>query len=76
MAEPLRVATILEHAAKWHADTEIVSRLPEGGIHRYTYAAANRRSKQLALALLKLGIETSDRVGTLAWNTHRHFELY
>ena len=76
MAEPLRVATILEHAAKWHADTEIVSRLPEGGIHRYTYAAANRRSKQLALALLKLGIETGDRVGTLAWNTHRHFELY
>ena len=76
MAEPLRVATILEHAAKWHADTEVVSRLPEGGIHRYTYAAANRRSKQLALALLKLGIETGDRVGTLAWNTHRHFELY
>ncbi|MBJ6111462.1 long-chain-fatty-acid--CoA ligase [Hymenobacter sp. BT523] len=76
MAEPLRVATIIEHAAKWHADTEIVSRRPEGGIHRYTYAAANARSKQLANALLKLGIENGDRVGTLAWNTHRHFELY
>ena len=76
MAEPLRVAAILEHAAKWHSDTEVVSRLPEGGIHRYTYAAANRRSKQLARALLKLGIENGDRVGTLAWNTHRHFELY
>ena len=76
MAEPLRVATIIEHAAKWHSDTEIVSRLPEGGIHRYTYADANHRSKQLAQALLKLGIENGDRVGTLAWNTHRHFELY
>ncbi|UOQ99396.1 3-(methylthio)propionyl-CoA ligase [Hymenobacter sp. 5317J-9] len=76
MAQPLRVATIIEHAAKWHADTEIVSRLPEGGIHRYTYAAANARSKQLANALLRLGIENGDRVGTLAWNTHRHFELY
>jgi fatty-acyl-CoA synthase len=76
MAEPLRVATIIEHAAKWHGDTEVVSRLPEGGIHRYTYADANRRSKQLAQALLKLGIENGDRVGTLAWNTHRHFELY
>ncbi|WP_216680427.1 3-(methylthio)propionyl-CoA ligase [Hymenobacter siberiensis] len=76
MAEPLRVATIIEHAAKWHGDTEIVSRLPEGGIHRYTYADANHRSKQLAQALLKLGIENGDRVGTLAWNTHRHFELY
>ena len=76
MADQLRVAGILEHAAKWHADTEIVSRLPEGGIHRYTYAAAHRRSKQLANALLRLGIENGDRVATLAWNTHRHFELY
>ncbi len=76
MAEPLRVATIIEHAAQWHADTEIVSRRPEGGIHRYTYADASHRSQQLAQALLALGIENGDRVGTLAWNTHRHFELY
>ena len=76
MAEPLRVASIIEHAAKWHSDTEIVSRLPEGGIHRYTYADAHRRSKQLAKALLHLGVANGDRVGTLAWNTHRHFELY
>ena len=67
MADQLRVAGILEHAAKWHADTEIVSRLPEGGVHRYTYAAAHGRSRQLANALLKLGIENGDRVGTLAY---------
>jgi acyl-CoA synthetase (AMP-forming)/AMP-acid ligase II len=76
MNEPLRIAGLLEHAAKWHSDTEIVSRLPEGGLHRYTYAAAHQRSKQLANALTELGIQTGDRVGTLAWNTHRHFELY
>ena len=76
MADQLRVAGLLEHAAKWHSDTEIVSRLPEGGLHRYGYAAAHGRSKQLANALRKLGIADGDRVGTLAWNTHRHFELY
>ncbi|TPG67592.1 3-(methylthio)propionyl-CoA ligase [Hymenobacter nivis] len=76
MHAPLRVAALLEHAAKWHADTEIVSRLPEGGLFRYTYADAHRRSKQLAKALLRLGVAPGDRVGTLAWNTHRHFELY
>ncbi|WP_046245611.1 3-(methylthio)propionyl-CoA ligase [Hymenobacter terrenus] len=76
MADQLRVASVLEHVAKWHGDTEIVSRLPEGSIHRYTYAAARQRSKQLAQALLKAGIQNGDRVGTLAWNTHRHFELY
>jgi fatty-acyl-CoA synthase len=76
MADQLRVAGIIEHAAKWHATAEIVSRLPEGGLHRYTYVDARGRSKQLANALLKLGVAAGDRVGTLAWNTHRHFELY
>jgi acyl-CoA synthetase (AMP-forming)/AMP-acid ligase II len=76
MPTQLRIAAVIEHAAKWHADTEIVSRLPEGGLHRYTYAAAHERAKQLANALLSLGISTGDRIGTLAWNTHRHFELY
>ncbi|OGX81601.1 3-(methylthio)propionyl-CoA ligase [Hymenobacter coccineus] len=76
MHAPLRVAALLEHAAKWHADTEIVSRLPEGGLFRYTYAAADARARRLAGALGRLGVQPGDRVGTLAWNTHRHFELY
>ncbi|WP_426490784.1 hypothetical protein [Hymenobacter sp. 102] len=33
MNTPLRIEGLLEHAEKWHADTEIVSRLPEGGLH-------------------------------------------
>src|SRR5437588_10612114 len=73
---PLLISGILQHAANFHADTEIVSRLVDGSIHRYTYADAERRSRQLAQALLKLGIRPGDRVGTLAWNTFRHFELY
>ena len=73
---PLLISAILAHAAAYHRDTEIVSRTVEGAIHRYTYAEAERRSKQLARALLRLGIKPGDRVATLAWNTFRHFELY
>jgi len=73
---PLLISAILVHAATYHRDTEIVSRTVEGAIHRYTYAEAERRSKRLARALLRLGIKPGDRVGTLAWNTFRHFELY
>src|SRR5438094_1873930 len=73
---PLLVSSIITHAAIYHRDTEIVSRTVEGPIHRYTYAEAERRSKRLARALLRLGIRPGDRVGTLAWNTFRHFELY
>ena len=73
---PLLVTACLQHAANYHADTEIVSRSVEGPIHRYTYADAERGARRLAQALLRLGIEPGDRVGTLAWNTWRHFELY
>jgi acyl-CoA synthetase (AMP-forming)/AMP-acid ligase II len=73
---PLLISAILAHAAAWHADTEIVSRGADGAMHRYTYAEAERRSKRLAQVLLRLGINPGDRVGTLAWNHYRHFELY
>jgi len=73
---PLLVTACLQHAANYHSDTEIVSRSVEGPIHRYTYAEAERNARRLARALTGLGVEPGDRVGTLAWNTWRHFELY
>jgi 3-(methylthio)propionyl---CoA ligase len=74
--QPLLVSMCLRHAANYHSDTEIVSRSVEGPIHRYTYAEAERGARKLAKSLLRLGIKPGDRVGTLAWNTRRHFELY
>ena len=73
---PLLIQQLIDHAAQNHGDTEIVSRTVEGGIHRYTYRDAQLRSKKVAEALLALGIEPGDRIGTLAWNGYRHFELY
>jgi fatty-acyl-CoA synthase len=73
---PLLISSIIRHAATYHGDVEIVSRTVEGPLHRYTYRDAERRSKQLANALVRFGIEPGDRVATLAWNTFRHFELY
>ncbi len=74
--QPLLVSTIIEHAARHHCDTEIVSRTVEGGIHRYTYGEAGVRARRAANALKTLQIQAGDRVGTLAWNGYRHFELY
>jgi fatty-acyl-CoA synthase len=76
MDRPLLVAPLLEYAARYHADTEIVTRSVEGPIHRVTYAEMHRRTQQLANALIALGIKPGDRVATLAWNTWRHMELY
>src|SRR5690348_11488034 len=77
MDEPLMISSILEHSATIHATTEVVARTPEaGGIHRTTYGEAHRRAKRLAQALIALGMRPGDRVGSLAWNTHHHFELF
>ncbi len=78
MERPLMISDILVHAARCHGDQEIVTRLPESGqIHRQGYAATHQRTKQLANALhKKLKVREGDRVATIAWNSHRHFELY
>jgi 3-(methylthio)propionyl---CoA ligase len=76
MDRPLLISSLIQYAAEYHSDTEIVTRTVEGPFHRYTYADAHARSKQLANAMTKLGIDMSDRVATIGWNTYRHFELY
>jgi len=76
MDEPLLISAILQHAARNHADTEIISRTVEAGIHRYGYADCSTRAKKLAQALSRLGVGAGDRIGTLAWNGFRHLELY
>ena len=76
MTMPLMITSLIKHADAFHGDAEIVSRLPEGVIHRCTYSEAHRRARQLANALTSLGVKTGERIGTLAWNTHRHFEIY
>ncbi|WP_197418315.1 3-(methylthio)propionyl-CoA ligase [Paucibacter sp. KCTC 42545] len=76
MAMPLLISSLIKHAARHAGETEIVSKRVEGDIHRYTWAAAERRSRQLAQALARLGCEPGDRVATLAWNGYRHLEIY
>jgi fatty-acyl-CoA synthase len=76
METPLLISSLIEHAGRVHRDQEIVSRTVEGPIHRYTWLAARNRSRQLAQALESSGITTGERIGTLAWNTYRHLELY
>ncbi len=70
------ISSLIDHAATFHGDTELVSRLPEGNIRRTTWREVGERSKQVANALAELGVERGDRVATLAWNSDRHLALY
>ena len=40
MDRPLLIGALIQYAAEYHGDTEIVTRTTEGPIHRYTYAEA------------------------------------
>ena len=76
MDRPLLVSSLIEYAAEIHGDGMVVSQRVEGGIHRYGYRDARARIAQLAHALRGLGVQEGDRVATMAWNGHRHFEIY
>jgi fatty-acyl-CoA synthase len=73
---PLTVDKILDHAARWHGEREIVTRSIEGPIVRTTWVEVHARAKRLSNALLGLGIRPGDRVATLAWNSARHIEAW
>ncbi len=72
----LTLTSIMTHARRQHAEGEIVSVSADQPLHRYRYRDAFARTAQLAAALCRLGAKRGDRIGTLAWNDHRHLELY
>jgi 3-(methylthio)propionyl---CoA ligase len=74
--QALLISKLIEFAERNHPDGELVSRRIEGDIHRCTYRDAAARSRRVANALDAMGLAFGDRVGTLAWNGYRHFELY
>ena len=76
MDQPLMISSIIRHAARYHTGTEVVARQIDGSLFRYTYGEAHARIGQLAHALDRLGMRPGDRVGMLAWNTHRSFEMF
>ncbi|MGH7154874.1 MAG: AMP-binding protein, partial [Acetobacteraceae bacterium] len=74
--QPLLVSSIIRHAARHHGTTEVVSQMTETVRHRTTYAALERRCRQLSRVLQSLGVKFGDCIGTMAWNTYRHLELF
>ncbi len=75
MNVPLTVGSMMERAEKFFPKKMVVSRTLSG-IQRFTYKETGERTRRLASALEKLGVQQGDRVGTFAWNHHRHLEIY
>ncbi len=76
MRVPLNLTHFLERAGRLFGSIEIVSHMPDKSLHRTTYGAFYRRSRLLAEALQKAGLNKGERVATLMWNHYAHFEAY
>ena len=72
----LTLDKFIDHAAKWHGRSTIATAARGAIVRRTGYAELRARSNRLSGALLALGLRIGDRVGTLAWNTEHHLELY
>src|SRR5207302_1516777 len=72
----LTLPTLLRRAETYFPDKEIVSRLADRSFGRTAYGEVCERSRRLAVALGRLGLERGDRVATLCWNHAQHLECY
>jgi fatty-acyl-CoA synthase len=76
MNYPLTITHFFERARRLFASKTLGTRVPGVGLARSTYGDFAERTARLAGALQSLGISKGDRVGTFAWNSHRHLEVY
>src|SRR3546814_709826 len=72
---PLTLPHFGRRAETLFADKELVTATP-GGRERTDYGTWAARTHRLGGVLDELGISEDGRVGTFAWNTARHLELY
>ena len=73
---PLALKPVVERAERFSGGRKVVSRRPDGSIHRTTIGACADRARRLGSALAALGIGDGDRVATLMWNQSEHLEAY
>ncbi|WP_327097601.1 long-chain-fatty-acid--CoA ligase [Nocardia vinacea] len=75
----LNVALLLRRMRTIHHGSRVISRsarCPGGPAQSSTFCEVLDRSERLAAALVQLGVKPGDRVGSLAWNTREHLEIY
>jgi fatty-acyl-CoA synthase len=73
---PLTLDRILDHAAKWHPDAEVVTARGAGAVERIGYAGLRERARKVSSVLAAGDVVAGERVATLAWNSQAHVEAW
>ncbi len=72
----LTLEKFLDHAAKWHPNTEVVTACISGETTRVGYAGLRMRALQVSALLASFGVQAGQHVATLAWNSQSHVEVW
>ncbi|HEX5184388.1 MAG TPA: AMP-binding protein [Allosphingosinicella sp.] len=75
-AYKLTLDRFLDHAAKWHGRTELVTAGQDGATTRIDYAGLRERAGRLSGAFLALGLAPGDHLAMLAWNSQAQMECW
>ena len=75
MDRPLLISDLFEHGRRLYANSRVITAGKDSD-RISTYAQVADRTDQLAKALMKLGVQREDRVGTFCWNNQEHLEAY
>jgi fatty-acyl-CoA synthase len=73
---PLTLDRIVDHAAKWHPEAEVVTAREGHENARVNYADLRDRARKISSVLQGFGVAAGQRVATLAWNTQAHVESW
>jgi fatty-acyl-CoA synthase len=73
---PLLAIHFLSYAARFHRQSRVITQRRDGSTVSLSYPEIAARTAALAHALTARGIAAGERLATLAWNDHRHLELY
>lgn len=76
MFQPLLISSFIEHAARYHGDTAVISKNTDGTMQHTNWLNISNHAKRFAKSLDQLGLKKHDRIATIAWNNHRHLESW
>lgn len=76
MNRPLVISSLIDHAAQYHGDTQIISKEVSGEFTTTNWSNISKNAKRLANALSQYNLQVGDRLATIAWNNYRHLETW
>jgi fatty-acyl-CoA synthase len=76
MSQPLLISSLLWRAENVFGGVSNSAVAANGAVEDFTWAEATADARQLAGALVGLGVQPGDRVSALAWNTREYLTTY